>query len=370
MSTEAIKKSGKAYLFEIHFLRALACLGVLAVHVSATYYGMNGEKFDAFSHFLNQVGRFGTPIFAVISGFLLFLQVRNKGFQFGKYIKSRFAKVIIPFILWSVAYRYMMYLYTGKGIADPATEIITFLEGESFYHLYFISIVLQFYLIFPLLAKLFNSQSLIIVFAFVSLIISYNLYGIQPPFDGALGEFIASKAFMPVWIFYFAFGGLMAYYWEGIRDFAVKRPITMLLVTIAVTIGCVIEYKTVGYVSNRRLTNLVNIPLLCVSIVGMYPLLSKFAAVRQPLVLLGKYSMGIYLIHPMILYLLARHLPEQYWSFAYVAPMFIVVTVLCAAAIRLITFLPLSTYLLPVPKIKKSGSGKHSKAQDGVKQPA
>ncbi|WP_164462099.1 acyltransferase [Bacillus sp. FJAT-42376] len=358
MAKEAGKKSGKSYLFEIHFLRAFACLAVVAVHVSATNSGMNSDTYNWFSYFLNQIGRFGTPIFAVISGFLLFFQVRNKGFQFGKFMKSRFAKVIIPFILWSVAYRYMMYIYNGQGIGDPMEELGGFLQGKAFYHLYFISIVVQFYLVFPLLQKLFRTQTTIIIFLFVSFLISYNMYGIKAPFDGPVGEFIASKSFMPVWIFYFAFGAFLAYYWEGIRNFALKRPIQMLILALAVSAGAVIEYNVKGYVSNRRLSNLANIPLLSIATIGIYPLLARLQVIKQPLVLIGKYSMGIYLIHPMVLYLMARHLPESYWNVNYVGLMYIAVMVICVAAIRLITFIPLTTFLLPVPKIKKPAQEK------------
>lgn len=370
MASEASQKKSKAYLFEIHFLRAFACLAVVAVHVSATNAGMNNDTFDGFSYFLNQIGRFGTPIFAVISGFLLFFQVRNKGFQMGKYLKSRFAKVIIPFILWSVAYRYMLYIYNGQGIGNPLEEISGFLQGKAFYHLYFISIVVQFYLVFPLLQKLFRTQTTILIFLFVSFLISYNLYGLQPPFDGPVGEFIASKAFMPIWIFYFAFGAFLAYYWEGIRNYALKRPMMMSLLALAVAAGAIIEYNMKGYISNRGLSMLANIPLLSIAIIGMYPLLSKLSVIRQPLVLIGKYSMGIYLIHPMVLYLMARHLPEVYWNFQFVAPMFIAVMLICVVAIRLITFIPLTTFLLPVPKIKKQAKSPAAASEEAARQTA
>ncbi|MBS2968028.1 acyltransferase [Metabacillus sp. KIGAM252] len=371
MAKEASQKSGKSYLFEIHFLRAFACLAVVAVHVSATNSGMNNDTYDWFSYFLNQIGRFGTPIFAVISGFLLFFQVRNKGFQFGKFMKSRFSKVIIPFILWSVAYRYMMYVYNGQGIGDPIEEIGGFIQGNAFYHLYFISIVVQFYLVFPLLQKLFRTQTTILIFLFISFLISYNLYGIKPPFEGPIGEFIASKSFMPIWIFYFAFGAFLAYYWEGIRNFAQKRPVQMLILALAVSAGAVIEYNMKGYVSNRRLSNLANIPLLSIAAIGIYPLLAKFSVIKHPLVLIGKYSMGIYLIHPMVLYLMARHLPEPYWNVQYVGIMYIAVMIICVAAIRLITFVPLTTFLLPVPKIKKTSQEPPANAADAsARQPA
>ncbi|MGR3762957.1 acyltransferase [Rossellomorea sp. NS-SX7] len=346
--------SQKTYIFEIHFLRAFACLLVVGVHVSATNYGMNDETWNSFTYFMNQYGRFGTTIFAVIAGFLLFYQVKRRGFQLGRFLQSRFSKIVIPFLIWSAAYRYLLYYYDKQTFGDPVDEITKVLTGDSFYHLYFVAIVVQFYILFPFLQKIFRTQTLLLIFTFISLLISYQLYGFNPGIDGKLGEFLASKSFMPIWIFYFAFGGFMAYFWEEIVGFATKRSWKMLAVILLISAGAVFEYQTKGYVSNRRLTNLVNIPALCIAVVGIYPLLSKRNIVKKTLTVIGQYSMGIYLIHPMILYLFARHLPETYWQAEYVPLMFLAVMVIASVFIRILQIIPLSGFIIPVPKIKNT----------------
>ncbi|MBD1382317.1 acyltransferase [Metabacillus arenae] len=365
-SANQSSKNSKKYIFEIHFLRAFACLAVVAVHVSATNYGMNDETWSDFSYFLNQVGRFGTPIFAVISGFLLFYQVKRKGFKLGRFFTSRLSKILIPFLAWSLIYRYLLYYYNNQAIGEPWAEIKKILMGDSFYHLYFVAIVVQFYVIFPFLQKLFRTQTLMLVFTFISLLISYNLYGFNPGLEGEWGEFLASKSFMPIWIFYFAFGGLLAYFWDEILSFATKRPWKMLILALIITAGAVVEYTLEGAVSNRRLSNLVNIPLLCIATIGIYPLLAKSNFIKKPLTLIGQYSMGIYLIHPLILYLFARHLPEQYWNMNYIPLMFVAVMLIAVIFIGLFSFIPLSGFVIPVPKIKKST--KPHEAGEGVQQ--
>ncbi|PLR84500.1 acyltransferase [Bacillus canaveralius] len=358
MSAESRRpsKEGKKYIYEIHFLRAFACLSVVGVHVSATNYGMTQETWTWFTYFLNQIGRFGTPIFAVISGFLLFYQVKRRGFALGRFLKTRLSKIIIPFLIWSLAYRYLLYYYDNQALGDYGAEVKKILLGDSFYHLYFVAIVVQFYLIFPFIQKLFRTQTLLLVFAFIALLISYNLYGFSPGIEGAIGEFLASKSFMPIWIFYFAFGGFLAYFWDEIVNFATKRPWQMLALALIVSAGAVVEYMVNGFVSNRRLSNLANIPLLCIATIGIYPLLARWNVIKKPLYLIGQYSMGIYLIHPMILYLFARHLPEHYWNANYVVFMFIAVMIIAVVFIRVLQFIPLSGFIIPVPKIKKTKS--------------
>lgn len=344
----------KAYLFEIHFLRALACLMVVGVHVSATNAAMNDDSYNTFTYFLNQIGRFGTPIFALISGFLLFLPLTRKKFKLGYFLKSRISKILIPFLLWSIVYRYVRFIYEKWQFGDPMQEAITIISGNAFYHLYFVAIVVQFYIVFPLLQKLFKTQSLILVFAFISFIISYKLYGFHPNIEGPLGDYLGGKSFMPIWIFYFAFGGFMAFYWKGITAFAKKRKWLMLILSLAIFAGAIVEYNVKGYVSNRRISNLVNIPLLSIGVVGLYPFLAKWNVIKKPLVVIGQYSMGIYLVHPLILYLMARHLPQEYWNMNYAAIMFAAVLLIAAAGIRIIQFIPFSSYFIPVPKITSS----------------
>ncbi|KEZ48353.1 acyltransferase [Metabacillus indicus] len=357
MSTQPFaqtNQNNRTYLFEIHFLRALACMGVVGVHLTATHYGILDQPWHWLSYFFNQYGRFGTTIFAVLSGFLLFYQVKRRGFMLGKFIKSRFTKILIPFLVWSVVYRLLGYAFEEKSFGDPASETVNLLLGNSYYHLYFVAIVLQFYLVFPIVQKLISSKILIFLTAAVSLVISVAFYEFDPNVSGMLGEFLTSKAFLPVWIFYFVFGCILANYWEEILSFTRKNPWIFLGITLLITIGTIVEYKVVGYVSNRRLTNILNIPLLCISLVGLYPFLSKFSFIKKPLTAIGKYSMGIYLVHPLILFGLSKLIPQQYWTVEYLPLLFAAVMLYSTLLIRIIQLLPLNNLIVPVPAIKKN----------------
>ncbi|MEH7237415.1 acyltransferase [Bacillus sp. JJ1562] len=357
MSNETTSDSSQQnnnYLFEIHFLRAFACLAVVGVHVSATHYGMNEDTWNWFTYFINQYGRFGTPILVVLSGFLLFYQVKRRGFRLGHFLSSRVTKIVLPFLIWSLVYRYLLYYYENQELGRIKGEIGNILMGNAFYHLYFFLIIIQFYFIFPFLQKLFRTQTMMIVFLFLSFLVSYNLFGFNPDLEGVIGEFIASKSFMPIWIFYFAFGGLLAYFWNEILSFATKRPWKMLTLILIISIGAVIEYTIYGDISNRRLTNLANIPLLSIAIIGIYPFLARWNVFKKTLTIIGQYSMGIYLIHPLILYLFARHLPEQYWNVDYVPIMFLAVLIIAVVFIKMFQYIPLSSFVIPVPKLKKT----------------
>ncbi len=79
----------KNFFDEIPFVRAIACLLVVMIHTTArAYMPEKSHFFNEISLYLNQVSRLGTPIFAVISAFLLTSSVINRGFYLKKFMTS------------------------------------------------------------------------------------------------------------------------------------------------------------------------------------------------------------------------------------------------------------------------------------------
>ncbi|WNB92304.1 acyltransferase [Bacillus sp. NEB1478] len=349
-------KTNKEYFNEIHFLRAFACIGVLFVHISATYFTQAGEVFNSFTYFFNQIGRFGTPTFAVISGFLLFNQVNKKGFHFKKFAVSRTTKIIMPFVIWSIFYQFVtVFLVGAKLPEDPKVLLYNFTMGESFYHLYFMAIVVQFYFIFPILQFIRNGYGWwigLLVSAAVSLYFS-NVTEV-PIFTGILERVIIDKVFLLHWIFYFIFGGFMAYYWKPISLWSKKYSHILALSVIAIYIGAVVEYKMIGSVSSQRETNLINIPLLSFATIGLYYYLAKFDWIKNSLQTIGQFSMGIYLIHPFTLIMLKKVLPADVWQTEMMPIMFFVVLFGTLAFVKIIQQLPNAQYIIPIPAKRKA----------------
>ncbi|WLR57800.1 acyltransferase [Mesobacillus subterraneus] len=186
---------------------------VLLVHVSAAYFYQHDKQYNDYTFFINQISRFGTPMFAMMSGFLLFYQTRTRGFQLKRFLSSRFTKIGIPFLVWSVFYLLFTYFILKINPMRDGMEsfLINFLSGNAFYHLYFISIVFQFYLIFPIL-QLFRSK---IMWPFLLVLAGLiNWYfvkvDVSAQFEGVAGLILSQRAFLPEWIFFFIFGGIFS----------------------------------------------------------------------------------------------------------------------------------------------------------------
>ncbi|WP_377887575.1 acyltransferase [Alkalihalobacillus sp. R86527] len=349
-----MKKSKSSYINEIHFLRAIACLFVLGVHVSGIYYSKHGGTFTEFTQFFNQIGRFGTPIFAVISGFLLFLQVRKKGFDVKRFYHSRMVKIGMPFLIWSIVYLALMKFVLQVDIFNDWKHfVVDFAMGNSFYHLYFMSVVFQFYLIFPLLQLIRTKLGWWIALVFAIIANYYFVYVYSPESVTVVSQLLEQRAMLTKWIFFFVFGGFLAYHWEPILKFGKKLNWFGYVGFAGLVVLAVYEYKMKGSIGNNRWTNMINIPVMTLMVIGMYQSVKKVNWIEKFFAMLGNLSMGIYLVHPLVIFVYSRTLPESIWT-AKTAPfMFVVVLATSIGFIKILQLFPLNHYVITVPAKKK-----------------
>ncbi|WP_257350236.1 acyltransferase [Pseudalkalibacillus decolorationis] len=351
------KKLGQSknqFFEEIHFLRAFACVGVLLVHLSASYFYQHNETYNWLTFFLNQIGRFGTPTFALISGFLLFQQVKSKGFDQFHFVQSRFTKIVMPFIVWSVFYLLVKVFFLNVEIHVNSDFVMSFLFGETFYHLYFMVIVIQFYILFPLLQLIRSNLSWIIalVSSFVISVIFTNLSSFISVTEG-IGALLNNRVFFFTWIFYFIFGGFLSYNWNVIMGLAKKQGL-MIISLFTIYVLAVYEYKTLGSIPSNRMSNLINIPLLTIAVIGLFPLIKKIPLFYESFKIIGTLSMGIYLVHPLVLLVLQNILPRSFWTTYGFPLMFMVVLLLSIGIVQVLRRLSIVQYIIPVPRMQSS----------------
>ncbi|MFG4604061.1 acyltransferase family protein, partial [Acinetobacter baumannii] len=119
-------------------IRSTACILVLLTHVSAVFYITESNEFqNSLLAYINQFSRFGTPLFCVITGFLFaryFYETLNTKY----FYNSRIKKILIPYILWSALYLFVVYFFSKSLFLNFSNDpLINFLSGKIFYHLYF-----------------------------------------------------------------------------------------------------------------------------------------------------------------------------------------------------------------------------------------
>lgn len=355
------KTTGNVYFYELNFIRAFACLCVVMVHVSADVYYYKGAQLTWSLQFFNQMARFGTPLFAFLSGFLLYNQLKNGRFKLSNFLKSRCTKIVLPFLIWSVIYvcvkRYDDQI-TLPHVDQPEEVkqfLYTFLTGGTYYHLYFIALVLQFYILFPFL-RFISSKNSLIILTVISFLLNY--FFVQFPIDfgtGFVHEFINSKVFILHWIFYFILGGLFVHYWESMTHWMKENQGTALLLGLIVFVGGMIEYSFVDWIQSNRIMNMFNVPLLVVALSGLYYKLSILPVIRNTMIKLGNLSMGIYLTHPLILFILYRLdvVEFLYTRDRYLPILFTLTVLLSVLLVMIISKLPFGQYIVTIAQKRK-----------------
>ncbi|MCA1060819.1 acyltransferase [Rossellomorea aquimaris] len=345
----------KHHIFEIHFLRAIACLLVVLVHVSGSYFHQQGQHFNEYTLFINQISRFGTPMFSLISAFLLTYQIRKKGFNLRRFVSSRFTKIGLPFLFWSIFYLLFMYLLNGENPFKFGIKpfLVNFAFGNSAYHLYFMSIVFQFYLLFLFLQRFRSKLSWTVLMSIAVMINIYFLNWFSPDqADGIWRVMLTQRAFLPNWIFYFIFGGFLAYYWEPLLSFSKKSKVFLSIAALFIILGAVWEYKLNGSISSNRTTNIINLPILTLFVMGIGSNITDLKWVNGFFAKIGTFSMAIYLVHPFVLFIFQEIAPAFVWKTSFFPIVFGVILATTILIIKGIQLIPGNQYILTVPRMK------------------
>lgn len=154
-------------------LRVLAIFAVLVIHAT----GGNETAFaaghvwlsdDFLGVLLNQLARFSVPVFVALSGFGLTMKYAGPGgdsVMDGTAVKEfylgRAVKILLPFVFWTILYFFLLkrFVWAAEAgifanIGTNAVLLLGYLATQGVdYHFYFFIIILQCYLLFPLLMR-------------------------------------------------------------------------------------------------------------------------------------------------------------------------------------------------------------------------
>ena len=132
-------------------MRVIAIMGVILIHTTTRVLERTSYNLEVYKSalFLNQIARFAVPLFLIISGFVLELTYKEN-LNFWQYIKKRFSRIFIPYVFWSLIYYFLVFNQNHDNLVH------VLLTGDASYQLYFIPTLCIFYLIFPLLHKMYK----------------------------------------------------------------------------------------------------------------------------------------------------------------------------------------------------------------------
>ena len=312
-------------------LNGIAIIGAILYHSSGwgfislfwwtdTYLPVTVPNFDQLGsisyyalRFIEQIIILAIPAFLFVSGYFIVFAAGKKPSPNWKWIFTRLSLLIIPYLIWSTIILLFNAYFGEKYTIHNVINII--LTGKAVEAFYFIPLIVQLYLLSPLLTRLAKNNPDLLLIAALTLqtLIRFAQYASMLNIEYFAKDFMS--AIMPAWlfpgnIFWFVLGITAAYHLKSIQSFLIKwRWAFFSIFIILIPIG-MFEWESLLRISGRdwfppRETFIDNLYAFSFLITYFTFSLNKIAK-NKWLNFLGSKSFGIYLSHTLFLTLIAK----------------------------------------------------------------
>jgi peptidoglycan/LPS O-acetylase OafA/YrhL len=313
-ATEDVRGS-TARLAWVDAFRGIAILAVALIHTCGSLQKLRHAPDTAWFCFaeLSRLLQFAVPAFLMLSACVLTRSLLREP-SLKRYARHRVQSVLWPTIVWSLlCVPYAHSLKPGISWSNAARQVWT---GEADFHLYFLRVLLQLCVILPLLMPLLRRRPPLwaVLLGATLLTLVFFLFN----------RFVLKYTNPASWIFWYvppvALGLWLGTQSERWPEIARRGLVTSLAVSV---IGGALylpfalremegaDVRALLYpISWWIYTTAMSFALFC----GALWLCEKPFTALSPLRLLGKYSLQVYLLHPVILLLLEKQIEPYFWS--------------------------------------------------------
>jgi probable poly-beta-1,6-N-acetyl-D-glucosamine export protein len=310
-------ENNSEYFSEIVYLRAIAILAVISIHVSS-FSAMISINFLTLMYMsINTFSHFAIPLFVSISGFVLYNKYQGS-YSLKIFYKKRFLSVVPQYSIFSILWILFVYvgrIYSGRDLNFNSIEIIyQFLTGTAFYHLWFFVLIIQLYILYPIIEKVFTKsvEKDKIFSLLIFLLIVQILYII---FSDEKTLFIGNPTTFLGYIFYFVLGMYVRFLYADYKNMITNFKFlnifffSLLFATILGIGSYYIEYYRND--PSQQLIQIISTIVAPFYYILIFVLCSYIAQKISEMIpnkitrgfqVIGSYSFGIYLIHAFILY--------------------------------------------------------------------
>ncbi|MFC1677388.1 acyltransferase [Planctomycetota bacterium] len=296
--------------------RGLAIIAVVAIHVVGSAFLWRYPSTDRWNFFFLitycQLINFAVPAFLFISGYWSAKEPMESLADYKTFLTKRLPRILIPYLFWSLVW---LGCEVSKTHDFNAGEIILKLFlGRACSGYYFIVVIVQFYIITPLLQRL-NRRPAGIVFVLILSIIGLLALYLSRLFNVIM--YLPASTLFYSWIIFYEVGLL-----AGNRD---NKKMFMsgnvrFIILPAILVFLLISAMESMFLLSRYGGSYFTIsPTKYSSVLYLVCVFCGFLFVREHiknwpkfLVTLGKYSFGIYLIHIPVFRMIASIAQKSY----------------------------------------------------------
>ncbi|MBW7454867.1 acyltransferase [Paenibacillus sepulcri] len=300
----------------LEILRGFAILAVLAIHTTSsaiTELSTASSLFPVYK-IINAASHFAVPAFLFLSSLLLFYHYDESTKQnWLVFYRKRLKTIVIPYLIWSVFYSAADSYVKHMSAEDSLLGFVKGLPfGGSYPHLYFIIVIAQFYLAFPLFHLLFRirfvkNHPLLCGAAAQTAFYLLNYYALDMK---GVGSFIGSYL---LYLFLGAYAaGKLKTITAGGKDWRRWCLFAGFIISAVIYVGQMWLQKTNPHWIPQPYYSYLNFvsdysyaAISCIILLQAASLLEggRLLLSRNTLLSIGTYSFGIYFIHPFFLLL-------------------------------------------------------------------
>lgn len=294
-------------MLAIDLLKIIAVIAVVLIHtISAYRFSPYFAGDTTWLTVIDQAMRFSVPLFVALSGFGLMLGYGQKKLDLRGHFRRRVWR-LLPWYLFfaTVIILVVTFVWHESSALYGSLKLWRlYVFGQADYHLYFVPMILQLYVLFPLLLFLFRKfpPIFLVILAFLWQVFWFYFIGQKTEFvfnNNGLWSDQEQYRNAASWIFYFILGMYLAEKKSNRWQLVAGSLVVIFGLIISATNSLVLLSNGMNIIVATRFTRW---PVLVfatgVIFLGHY-LISRFPAVSRSH--WGEFSYVVYLLHTLIL---------------------------------------------------------------------
>ncbi len=247
---------------EINILNVILCILVIFIHSSgAVISGPQDSLAYKIIFPLWNLATVAVPAFIFLSGLKSGLNAEEFTIKsYGTFVVKKFRKIYLPYLVWVVLY-YLWFISQGYFPFSQSELIKYILNGTLAAHFYFVIIIMQFYILLPVIQKLVKKLSPAVVLI-ISLAISYfsEKYLSTVIYDITNINFIYTDRLFSTYLVYYVLGLVCAENYDKVLNAGKNK--WLVISSLVLGILFCISYETPYYQASKFLFCLSIIPCL------------------------------------------------------------------------------------------------------------
>jgi surface polysaccharide O-acyltransferase-like enzyme len=279
----------------------VSCPNYDQVH-SATYWGLT---------FVRRFIAFGVPVFLMVSGYFIAFAAGSKNANIKwSILKMRVVGILIPYLVWSAIIFVGQALFYNRIYPTAWAYIRRLLVGGATGSYYYIPLLIQMYLLSPILVPLAKKQwkwllvGTAVLMIFVELLRYLQLFGIGEPLVPRL-ILLTPLWFFPRRLFWFALGIVFGFHISEFKPFLIRHKNKLVVGTVVFYLLSLVEFEVLLSLSGEpwidffsTFTTNIYAGLFMLALLSV----KKLKIPYTPQIMdIGTKAFGVYLVHEQVL---------------------------------------------------------------------